>query len=68
MSRRKTSPHARPGERTCLKCDKKFESEDVICNRICPKCNRDNRNVFLPRQGNSTVFVGGQGHTVHHDE
>lgn len=32
------SPHA--GEVVCLRCDRKFESEDRFTNRICSKCKK----------------------------
>jgi len=62
MSRRKLSSFANPGKRNCLKCDKEFDSEDMINNRLCPKCNRDNKNVFKPSTTASTVHLGGSAH------
>lgn len=46
-ARQKNNPNG--GERDCLKCGKKFQSEDRIRNRLCPKCNRDNKNVYVPK-------------------
>ena len=37
----------KPGEKwNCLRCDKLFEPEGRF-NRICPKCNRENRGVSV---------------------
>ena len=37
-------PDRRPGERSCLKCGKKFKSVDVTANRICKNCSEANYN------------------------
>lgn len=39
------------GTRVCLKCNKKFKSEDMLRNRICPECNQINKELYLPRVG-----------------
>jgi hypothetical protein len=39
----KGMPKNEDGFRHCLKCDKKFLTEDKKKNRICPRCNKLNR-------------------------
>ena len=35
-----------PGEVTCLKCLESFMSDDIVYNRICPRCERLNYEIL----------------------
>jgi hypothetical protein len=39
MRRKPTTPSARAGRTTCLRCERHFESWDRRQNRICPSCH-----------------------------
>jgi len=56
-------PPTRPGRRSCLKCDREFNSRDVIGNRICPKCDKENSKEFTPRSASSRLYSG-DGHHI----
>jgi DNA-directed RNA polymerase subunit RPC12/RpoP len=49
MSNKAYYPDRRPGERSCLKCGKKFKSVDVTANRICNNCSDSNSKERTPK-------------------
>jgi len=55
-----TYTHA--GPTCCLKCQRTFNSKDVIRLRICPKCTAVNESV-----GRATVCDTPQGHIIRKD-
>lgn len=45
----------------CLKCNNQFLSRNRFTNRICKKCNRDNKSLRLPRVFRSPAVGGDIG-------
>ena len=60
----------RPGRIKCLKCSGLFDSRDVVTNRLCAGCNKENSREYVPRRYSSRVYPSEGGGTtpVDHDD
>ena len=54
-----TESHSKQDTIECLKCGGLFKTKCKKCNRICPKCQQKNRELFyLPIINNKATLNG----------
>lgn len=58
----------RPGKCKCLRCDKVFDSADVVRWRICDKCTDKLKSVRAPRIFASCIYAGNRRIDLHNEE